>query len=608
MSLPTPAKPKRSPARRLALAAAVLLLLAALLAGFNLCTDPFGVFGDPLMGWWGYNITQSPPVGKIAYLERHAGEYDSFILGTGPSAYPVEALNRYKDARFYDLSACAGDMRGLERTCRYLMEKGTVKHLLLDLPLACAEAREDPAPRLHVRVEGGSSLAFYAKYLFADPRHGLRKLRRRISASALPQDYRAYEAATGAYDRSLRDVEPIGDLEEYTAKDAYAGFLAAPEAQARELSGLEDCMQSLEAIRAMCQEAGVELTVVCPPQYARQLEAYPPQEQARFRRALAQVTDYWDFTLGALSQDPRFFYDAGHFRSCLGEMVVAEMAGDPNVYRPQGLGAHIPQGGDPGPYEAAWAEPAAYTAQVPVLMYHHLAQEGEGNDIMSAARFTEHMEALRDAGYTAVTFQQLRDYVAGKRDLPRRPVVITFDDGYASNLELGLPILQAHGMRATVFAIGVSMGKDHYKDTGREMFPHFSVEEGREAGESGVFSVQSHGYDLHQVPGLDPEPVRKGILRRADEGEAEYIAFLREDCQAMTEVLGYRPTVLAYPYGYCGELPEKILSEMGIEVTLTITEKMNVLVRGMPQSLRQLGRFYMKEALTGQELLALLEG
>ncbi|WP_322175866.1 polysaccharide deacetylase family protein [Acutalibacter caecimuris] len=606
--LPAAAKKKKTPARRLGMLAGALLVLAALLAGFNVCTDPFGVFGDPFMGWWGYTITQAPGVGKIAYLERHEGAYDAYILGTTPSAYPVEALNRYSGASFYDLTGCAGDMAGVEKICRYLTERGGVKHLVVDLPIACAAGGEEKAQEMHHLVEGDAPLGFYAQYLFAGPQHGLRKLRRYIRGDYLPQGYRAYDGATGSYDRSLRDVEPIGDLEEYTGRDAYAGFWGAPAAQPKELAGLDACMESLAAIKAMCQEAGAKLTVICPPQFCRQLEAYTPEEQARFRRELAQVTDYWDFTLGPLSRDPRFFYDAGHFRGCLGEMVLAEIAGDGSVYRPRRLGEHIALGAEPGAYGAEEADPSTYTARIPVLMYHHLAEEGKGNDIMSVERFTQHMAALRDGGYTAVTFQQLEDYVLGEAALPKRPVVITFDDGYASNLELGLPVMEAYGMRATIFAIGVSMGKTQYKDTGREMFPHFSVEEGRKAAETGVVCVQSHGYDLHQVPGLDPDPVRKGILRRQGESEKAYTGFLREDCQTMSETLGYQPGVLAYPYGHCDMLAEKLLEEAGIGVTLTIEEKANVLVKGMPQSLRQLGRFYMKESVTAEELLAMLEG
>ena len=65
--------------------------------------------------------------------------------------------------------------------------------------------------------------------------------------------------------------------------------------------------------------------------------------------------------------------------------------------------------------------------------------------------------------------------------------------------------------------------------------------------------------------------------------------------------------MLAYPYGDCSELSEEVLGEMGVWATVTITEKTNTIVRGLPQSLRQMGRYYMKESISGTELLEKLK-
>ena len=53
-----------------------------------------------------------------------------------------------------------------------------------------------------------------------------------------------------------------------------------------------------------------------------------------------------------------------------------------------------------------------------------------------------------------------------KGDLPARPAVITFDDGYADNRTVALPILQAHGLTATFFvATGFLDGGRMWNDT-----------------------------------------------------------------------------------------------------------------------------------------------
>ena len=74
----------------------LLALAAALIAAFNIIVDPFGVFGDRFFNWYSYNMTQETSVAKIAYLERHHEEYDSYILGSGSaSAYLPETLEQY---------------------------------------------------------------------------------------------------------------------------------------------------------------------------------------------------------------------------------------------------------------------------------------------------------------------------------------------------------------------------------------------------------------------------------------------------------------------------------------------------------------------------------
>lgn len=588
-----------------------VLLLAVLVMGFNFWTDPFGAFGDHFFQWWSYDETMNPRVAKISYLDQHHDQYDSYIIGaSSSSSFPTEQLNTYFDASFYNLVMYGADMLDVEQTCQYLVDHYTVKNLVVSVYIHNAQVyhvEQDPLTyNLHWKVDGSSPLLFYAKYLLSNPRNGWTKLQRLQTDPYLQQSYRVFDQQTGAYDKSRRDVEPIGDLESYLAKSSYAVFSNYPEGSA-DLPYLDDCMQSIARIRDLCRERGVNLTVVCPPMYYAYLEYYSPEDQAAFRDALAEVTPYWDFTLSSASYEPRYFYDDTHFRNCLGEMALARMFGDSSVYVPEDFGEYVSQA-PAGAQEASPAAAETYSAQVPILMYHNLAQEGSGSDTISVQRFEEHLAALQDAGYTTITFQDLLAYVEQGTELPEKPVLLTFDDGYESNYTLAYPLLQQYQMKATIFVIGVSMGKDTYKDTGQAMIPHFTQEQAAEMEASGFVTIESHGYDIHEVQGRDPEPLRVGILPREDESEWDYAAFLQEDCQTMTDLLGKTPGVLAYPYGYASELSEVVLHEMGIYATVTIEEKINTIVKGLPQSLRQMGRFYMTEDISAPELLSMLSG
>ena len=55
-------------------------------------------------------------------------------------------------------------------------------------------------------------------------------------------------------------------------------------------------------------------------------------------------------------------------------------------------------------------------------------------------------------------------------------------------------------MKGDHFAIGVSIGKNTYKDTDHAMTPHFGAAEMQEMVDSGLISIQSHTYDMHQWP------------------------------------------------------------------------------------------------------------
>ena len=80
--------------------------------------------------------------------------------------------------------------------------------------------------------------------------------------------------------------------------------------------------------------------------------------------------------------------------------------------------------------------------EIPILMYHHFADDVQNDMIVSKDTFEMHMRALSESGYTTVTFDELIAYVEDGRPLPEKPICITMDDGYLSNREIAFPILQ----------------------------------------------------------------------------------------------------------------------------------------------------------------------
>lgn len=245
--------------------------------------------------------------------------------------------------------------------------------------------------------------------------------------------------------------------------------------------------------------------------------------------------------------------------------------------------------------------------RLPVLMYHHFVQESTYPTVVSFGRFREQLAALRDAGYHTVTIPQLIAYVDGGAPLPDKPVLLTMDDGYTSNIAAAAPVLEEMGFCATVFVIGINEGESLYAHTGAPLSPErFSYEEAAPWVEKGVLDLQSHTFDMHQLAAYGHSS-RDGMLRLEGEEDGAYVRALRDDLEAFrARRAGRVPTelaALAYPFGYYTRETDELLAAEGIRATFTTEERINNLVPGDSGTLRMMGRFNVTEDLTGWALV-----
>ncbi len=249
--------------------------------------------------------------------------------------------------------------------------------------------------------------------------------------------------------------------------------------------------------------------------------------------------------------------------------------------------------------------------RLPVLMYHHFADEAKEGTVVTPVRFREQMDALKEAGYQAVTIPQVIDYVENGAPLPARPILITMDDGYGSNLDTAAPILEETGMCATVFAIGINEGEEYYPHSGEPMWQErFAFEKAAPWVEKGVIDVQSHTFDMHQLASYGYSG-RDGVLRLEGESDEDYRQALLSDMEAFRQRRGNRVSTellaLAYPFGYYSEEADALLKEAGYAVTFTIDERPNYLSVHNGSCLRMMGRVNVTDWISGQELVQLLQ-
>ena len=102
---------------------------------------------------------------------------------------------------------------------------------------------------------------------------------------------------------------------------------------------------------------------------------------------------------------------------------------------------------------------------IPVLEYHMVAdtspEDGWAYNV-PPEDFRDQLDYLREEGYTAISMLDYMKAKKGKAELPPRPVILTFDDGYESNYTTLLPILESYGMKATVYMVTNDIGLPGY--------------------------------------------------------------------------------------------------------------------------------------------------
>lgn len=248
---------------------------------------------------------------------------------------------------------------------------------------------------------------------------------------------------------------------------------------------------------------------------------------------------------------------------------------------------------------------------LPVLMYHHFEETSKEGTVVSSARFQEQVAAMHEAGYQAVTIPQVIDYVENGTPLPEKPVLITMDDGYTSNLTIAAPVLEKYGMCAAVFVIGINEGEDAYVHSGEPFWQdRFAYEEAIPWVEKGVIDPQSHTYDMHQLESYGYSG-RDGVLRKNGEGSGDYRRALLADAEACRQRReGRLPgelNALAYPFGYYSQEADEIMKDAGYDLTVTIDDRPNRLRIGDMNCLRLLGRINVTDRMSGEDLLARLE-
>ena len=173
--------------------------------------------------------------------------------------------------------------------------------------------------------------------------------------------------------------------------------------------------------------------------------------------------------------------------------------------------------------------------KIPILLYHDFVTTVPDSDpdnfnyINTPQSYEENIKVLLENGYTFISFQELNDANNGKISLPEKPILVTFDDGYASNYEYIFSILKKYNVKVSIFVVTDKIGKEV---DGKK---YLSWEQCREMQDSGLVEIFSHSKRHIFYDKLPVRQIRDDVI---------------ESYKIIEEKLGSKNLkVFAYPYG-----------------------------------------------------------
>ena len=171
------------------------------------------------------------------------------------------------------------------------------------------------------------------------------------------------------------------------------------------------------------------------------------------------------------------------------------------------------------------------TVTVPILMYHYISIPPEDADVyrtdlsVSPDNFRAQMQYLADNGHTPIDFYTLSRAITNHEQLPPKPVLLTFDDGYLDNYENAYPILREFGFTATFFI------PTEFIDTNRAGYMTWPMIE--------EMAANGHRFEPHSRSHPDLRERDNDYLIWEILGPQETLAYH----------IGYTPRYFAYPSG-----------------------------------------------------------
>jgi len=168
--------------------------------------------------------------------------------------------------------------------------------------------------------------------------------------------------------------------------------------------------------------------------------------------------------------------------------------------------------------------------RVPMLLYHYIEVVKDENDTIRKGLavippvFEEQVKTLKEAGYTFITPAQLADGFDDKRRLPKKPLILSFDDGYRDFYTDAFPILKKYKIKSVVYLVPAFLDKPN----------NMTTPQVEEIIKSGLVEIGAHTINHAHLKGLDEKRAKEEI---------------KKGKTMLEEAFNIKIVSFAYPYG-----------------------------------------------------------
>ena len=232
-----------------------------------------------------------------------------------------------------------------------------------------------------------------------------------------------------------------------------------------------------------------------------------------------------------------------------------------------------------------------------VLSYHDVKDNVDGDleredTTISTKNMARHFSWLQAHGYHPISVDDLLNAQSGKKPLPPKPILLTFDDGYESFYTRVYPLLKLYQFPAVSALVGswLQVENGGMVQYGLEKVPreHFlTTLQIKEMADSGLVEFASHTYDLHYGILANPQgnimPAAVTLQYNAEtklyETQGDYRNRIKQDFiknnEYIQKLTGKLPRLMVWPYGAYSEIITQLAVETGMPLTLTLNDEEN---------------------------------